>query len=464
LDGLAALDTHILEATLDSLVKDDDLVKFFEAIPGFFPPNSLEPLQFTTQFKPRFKLVVDAFLDRTFQATTIAESVKTSRLLICLNASRVALGSKVTSEILSDILNERWPELLQSVDLGHSLRSWSNDNDDEDHVRYARCITSRIIASTEKHDDRWSTLVKDELDISDDLLRDYLAQSDNVLLANFNNITRQILHSHHPYWNVSSLLSKCDILRVLPSLQHDFCDLWNDILRDAQARNGSIATSILKDIHHVCIALHKDTTPSSMTFATSIADHPAILDQPSSYPLCNIAAHRSHPLLDTHNEPAESDFPALATHSSIQVVSPCGEVSVAGTRPLDIPVHHTTSSSHPDLPTSRPFPTPPSDVTAIDAQTDSSSTSGAWATSQQDVSVVHPLVIYDSYILILAQLLTSDRSPAVPPSSSSVDNTIHPPPLALGSISPSTMTGRPHDIQDAHTLQTRDRQQHPDIS
>jgi hypothetical protein len=395
LDRLAELDTHILEATLDSLGDDDAVERFFEAIPDFFPSNSSELLPLTHQFANKFKRVMCAFLDRTFQPTMVAESVKSSRLLICLNASRAAwplLGSEATSDILFNILNGRWPELLQSVEIGHSLRSWSHGGDEE-HIRHVRSIVSRIIANTEKHNDRWSALVEDELGVSKDLLSDYLAHSDNVLLATFNNITRQIFRSHHRYWNVSSLLSKCDVSRALPSLQHDFCDLWNDIVREAQGPDRSISADIVKDLRHHFIALHTDST-----------DCDAILDQAWSYPSCTIAAHRPHPLPNTYGHPAEDISHALATHSSTQAVPlPLrGDVPVAGIRPLDLPAHHNTSPL-PNFSASQPFPTP-SDVTTIDARTDISSISSTanpnshpissgMATSQQNELVVLPPVI-----------------------------------------------------------------------
>jgi len=133
LDKFSEVDTHIFEETFDSLVDDNAIEKFFEAIPGFFPSNPLKPLHFTAQFEHKFEQVMRDFLDRTSQSTTVVESVKRLRLLNSLNASHAALGPQVTRKILFDILDGVWPKLLQSVEIGHSLRSWSNDCDVE-HV------------------------------------------------------------------------------------------------------------------------------------------------------------------------------------------------------------------------------------------------------------------------------------------------------------------------------------------
>ena len=385
-DQLPMLDAHILDATFGSLGEDDVVKNFFEAIPDFFPSNPSERLPITAQFEGRFKEVMVKFLDHTFQLTTVTESVKCSRLLICLNASRAATGSKGTSRILSNILSGKWPDLIRSIEVGHSLKSWS-DGCDEENAQYVRRIVSRIIASAKKHDDRWLALFADEQVTSKGLLRDYLAQNDSALLANFIEITRQTLRSRSPYWNVSSLLSTCNISRAHPTLQHDFCDLWNDIVQEVQDRNGDRISAFLKDIHHAYVALHNDIGTSAAAFSVSTADHLTLLNQPSSYPSCNIAAHRSHQLPNVSDGLAE-DVSHTLVYSSPQAIPLRNHVSVPGTPPSDTPGHHHSSSRadepSPDIVTnapqpaisspvpallsSQPFLTPSSDITAVDTR------------------------------------------------------------------------------------------------
>jgi len=491
------LDIRILEKTLDSLGKDGAVEKFFEAIPDFFPSDACENNPITGPLANKFEKVMRGFLDRTFTGTTVTEEDKNTRLLVCLKASHAALGPEKRSWILSEILEGDWRERLQSVEMGHSLRSWSNGRDDQS-FQYVRCVISSIIASAEKHDERWSALVVDELDISEDVLRDYLAQDDNILLANFNTITRLIFRSHLPCssWKVSSLLSKCDISRALPCLQHDFCNLRDDIAQEAQKCNGSISGSILKDIRHVCIASQEDAIASPTAVTASTAGNLTILNQPSPYPSYNITGHRSHQMLNDYDDPADVVSPRLTTHSSTQAVPPRGDVSVGRTRPLitpapratpspthepsagavpDAPQYATpigiTSSSLPILPASQPSPTLPPDVTAVGARqgsTDPSaissaanlrphSTSGSGGlgvtASQQNELVILPSVIYDSPYLHVLILVLSDNNSVMPPSfiNCTLPRSDHPP-HALGFLSPSMTASRPHNTQDPNTL------------
>ena len=53
----------------------------------------------------------------------------------------------------------------------------------------------------------------------------------------------------------------------------------------------NILVRILSLIHHIYIALHQDTDFAPTEFTASTADNHYILDQASSYPLCNIQGH-----------------------------------------------------------------------------------------------------------------------------------------------------------------------------
>jgi hypothetical protein len=59
----------------------------------------------------------------------------------------------------------------------------------------------------------------------------------------------------HPFnWKFRALPSKCDVLSTLPSLQHDFCALWDKIVLEAQNGKDPIPTLILENICPVYIA------------------------------------------------------------------------------------------------------------------------------------------------------------------------------------------------------------------
>jgi hypothetical protein len=149
------IDVRILELTLNSLSEDDAMEEFFGAIPDFFSSKwvDLLPTDLPAELQTVFKEALYEFLDNTSRSTTVAESVKISRLIICLDASRAALGPNGPSWILCNILNANWPELLRSVEMGHLLTSWVHSNDEE-NVLYIRSIVSHIVASAEKRDDR----------------------------------------------------------------------------------------------------------------------------------------------------------------------------------------------------------------------------------------------------------------------------------------------------------------------
>ena len=175
------LDAQILESTLNSLNKDDAIEKSFAAIPDLFE-EKVDPSDLSKDLQETFKELLYRFLDYTFRSTTVAESVKNSRLIICLNASSVVLDPNGLREILQKILNGRWPELLRSVEMGHSLRSWveSADCSDEENVSYVQKIISLIDENAEEQDVRLVALPSDQPGMSENPLQYYLV--DNIFL------------------------------------------------------------------------------------------------------------------------------------------------------------------------------------------------------------------------------------------------------------------------------------------
>jgi hypothetical protein len=130
-------------------------------------------------------------------------------------------------------------------------------------------------------------------------LRQYPAHGDSVLLANLIHITPKILRTfegdHYSAYISSRILrsvSRFDILHTLPKLQHDFCDLWNDVVQEVRKRGAdSNPIYILQYIRHLYITLHQGTNSCPTEFS-SPADGDNILVHDSTYPLCDIADHR----------------------------------------------------------------------------------------------------------------------------------------------------------------------------
>ena len=289
------IDAGVLEWTFDCLDGDDALEKFFGAIPGFFSSKLVENLanHISVGFQIRLGQALIRFLDRAFLTDSFSESVGSRRLVICLNATREALGLDGVSRILKEILNGRWSEPLRSVEVGLSLRRWGNDF--TQFSSSLRRIVARIVSRVRERDDRWVTIVKDEFDIPERVLRENLAHGDSALLSILIHLTRRLFHSHSPSGDLDVLqeFSHIDIRSTLPGLRHDFCTLWNEIVQEAQRHGaGSTPILILKEIRHLYIALHQGTDAATIAYSNLTTDDDKILLSPLSYPLCDVVEHR----------------------------------------------------------------------------------------------------------------------------------------------------------------------------
>ena len=293
------LDGRILTWTIDSLTDDYELEKFFTAVPGYFTSKSVDTPQHILDGLPRKTFVgaLSGLLERTLTSNLETESVKARRFVICFDAADAA-STGIDRQFFHDTLSGRWDGVLRSVEIGNYLKSWSNNRDRETDL-YTQSIVAGVIANAWERDNHWLALTMDQLHISLDVYRDYIAHGDSVLLANLIQITSRILREgdHYSAYISSRILpsvSRFDIPRTLPKLQHDFCALWNDVVQEAwKSGSDSIPIYILRYTRHLYIALHQGTDASPTLFSSSTADHDDILFHDSSYPLCNIAGH--HP-------------------------------------------------------------------------------------------------------------------------------------------------------------------------
>ncbi|KAH9989146.1 hypothetical protein BJV77DRAFT_699077 [Russula vinacea] len=119
LQAMAQWRFHILESILDALGEDGARETFLEAIPRIFDSNLFNRLKehLPDDFRSKFSEALSGFLDCTVSFRSVTESVRSNRLVICLSAARAALGVDGVSRILQNILNGRWPELIQSVEM-----------------------------------------------------------------------------------------------------------------------------------------------------------------------------------------------------------------------------------------------------------------------------------------------------------------------------------------------------------
>ena len=290
LQAMARWRAYVLESTFDTLGEDGAWEEYFESVPGFFDSDLVDVLKehLPNEFRIKFSQALNRFLDRTLSVSS--ESVRSVRLITCLNAAHAALGCDRVSHILWEILNGRWPALLQSVEIGHSLRRWSKTID-ERFISDVRRIVAQIVIGVQQRNDDWISLVKAEFGVPDRDLRRYIADGDSVLLAILIHVTRQALQIGS-WIPVLSPLSEFNIHNTLPRLQQAFCALWNEILLEARDREEDNAyVKLLREIRVPYIDLHHGTE-AALTFPAATHYFDPVLMEPFSYRYCNIANHR----------------------------------------------------------------------------------------------------------------------------------------------------------------------------
>jgi hypothetical protein len=310
------IDGRALMWTLDCSDEDQELERFFAGIPGFCNSKVLhEPIR--TCIDPNMERVTEAligFVHRTLTSNLVTPKVKKQRLDICREAMSAA-SLRISPQIFHRIINAEWDGLLSSTEFG--LLLGKTDPSDPATVYHSQAILSVILPRVQERDESWIRLATNHLDCSESVLRDYLLHGDSMSLANSLRILRNIILDHFdPFWfgdarwKVLELVSEFDIRHTLPTLQHDFCDLWNELVLLARnspdARFRSVSIEILKNVRSAYTTLHQGTDSAPTAFSSSTGDVHVL---PSSYPLCNIPGHRPHPASHTGHPPRALSFP-----------------------------------------------------------------------------------------------------------------------------------------------------------
>ena len=277
----AEIDGRALMWTYKSLDEDHELEQFFASIPGFCGSNVVEDPQYGLDClrSPTVAEAFNGFLERTWSSNLLSETIKIRRLAICIRAIDAAHLSNAAYEILYDFF-EHWPALLRSIELGHALIGWGN-NDDQKAGLFAQGIISCIIANVPQRNPRWSLLAMRQLGISEHVLQDYLHHGDSVFLANLTHFTRQLvrnlLNSNWEKFPLSRILSRLgsnyNVQNTLPGLQHDFCSLWNEVVLLRRGSGHHLLLNILEVIRPTYIALHQYSTPYDLDQLCRIPSH-----------------------------------------------------------------------------------------------------------------------------------------------------------------------------------------------
>jgi hypothetical protein len=306
--------------TFDSLDEDHELERFFSGLPGFRNSKIVDdPLPGLTSEQKKLSTALVGLFDRAVLSDLVPEPVKHRRAIICVKSLDPAEVPYASRQIVNRILFNDQCRGLQTAEFGNAVRGWENQGT----ALVARAIVTGIVARAQRRDDAWFVLASSELGIPESVLRDYATHGDNLSLAILIHVTRQqFIHykkrswSKDEFWLVLAAASKFNVQDTTPELQHEFCDLWNQIaLKVLNDNNQWMAWYILGPIRNIYFALHQDTDSAPTRFSASTTDYDPILKEPSSYPLCNVPNHH-HP----HSTPHIHDVSASAVTTLTRTV------------------------------------------------------------------------------------------------------------------------------------------------
>ena len=307
------IDIRAFMWTFDSLDEDHELERFFAGLPGFRGSKMVnDPLpDLTSEQQEKLFGALIRLLDRTSSSDLLPESVKIRRTVIC----RRAIGP-------ADIPNAIWQAfhrftsadqygLVQSAEIADLVRGWEN-GEDEETTMIIRATVSSVVARAQRHDDLWFTLASKEMSVSESVLRNYATHGNSLSLAILNHVVRQqfsfVEQGHwvlYVFLKILKAASKFDVLDTSQKLQHEFCALWNQVVR----ADHVLPRHILGPIRNVYLMLHLHTDCAPTEFSASTIDEDPILKYPSTYPLCNIPGHHPHQAAHTHDVSASTAIP-----------------------------------------------------------------------------------------------------------------------------------------------------------
>jgi hypothetical protein len=321
------IDTRSFMWTFDCLDEDHELEHFFAGLPGFRTSNVVkDPFPSLAQDEThRIFTALIGLLDRTFSSDLLPQPDKHRRAMICSKAVDPAEVPYAYWWILDRVVFEDPYGPLQSPELVHVVRGW-DDGKDEETPLFKQAVISSVVARAQRRDDLWFAIASDEMGIPESVLRDYATHGDSLSLAILIHITHQQfirVGEHADRWrliwdfsNVLEAASKFNVQDTSPELQHEFCELWNQVVLRAQRENNrGMAILILGRIRHVYMALHQDTDSAPTQFSASTGDQDHILKSPSSYPVCKVSDH-------IHDDSVSTDFPCSVKYDSAALVLP----------------------------------------------------------------------------------------------------------------------------------------------
>ena len=317
------IDTRAFKWTFDCLDEDHELERFFAGLPGFRGSKMVKDpfLGLTREEQGKLLNSLIGLSDRTYSSDLLPEQVKMRRTVICRKAISPMDTPRLIRYALERITSEDQYGPVQSAEIASLVIGWDN-GEDEGTTLLTRAIVSTVIARVQRHDDLWFSLASNEMSVSESVLRNYATHGNNLSLAMLNYFVRHqfVLFDQmrlrwyiYDFSQVLKAVSKFDVLDTSPELQHEFCELWNQVVHE-----GSNMTRwrILKPIRNIYLTLHQHTDSAPTAFFTSTSDEDGIITYLSTYPLCTIPGHRPHPATDIHDVSASTATPRPTLHDN----------------------------------------------------------------------------------------------------------------------------------------------------
>jgi hypothetical protein len=299
LNSPSEIDVRSFMWTFASLDEDHELERFFAGLPGLRTSKLVNyPLpSLTLEQKWKLCQALTGLLDHTFTSDLLPTPVKIRRAILCAKAVDPAYIPHAFS-VFDKILYKcqyRGPLATGIVEI---VRGWPTGNSlEKGTILYTQAIASMVVARVQPRDGAWFILASNELGVPETVLRDYAAHGDSLSLAILIHVVRQQLSHYqtlywprYEFWKVVEAASRFSGQDTSPHLQREFCALWNQIVLKVQ--NGDdqeMACFILGLIRHVHLALHHDSP--STPFSASIDDRDDVLEEPSSYRVCDAAGY-----------------------------------------------------------------------------------------------------------------------------------------------------------------------------
>jgi hypothetical protein len=324
------IDTDAFMWTFDCLDKDHELERFFSGLPSFRSSKVVkDPLSgLTWEDMEKLLEALIGLLDctvRTLSTELLPAPIKKRRAMICTKAIDLA-HFPLTSKLIRTLCKYQYngPLATGIVDI---VRSWQNNGEERTFLK-AQAVLSVFVARTQPRDDFWFLLASNELGVPEAVLRDYAAHGDSLSLAVLIYVIRQQfghfgerLGLRGEYSSVLPVAeaSKVNIQDTSPALRHDFCALWNQIVRRVQDSGDlEMAFHTLGQIRSVYLALHPDTDSDPTQFSASTSDGDSALWEPSSYPVCNISGH--HPSSTSHIHVRSASMPFVRDNDKTELL------------------------------------------------------------------------------------------------------------------------------------------------